>query len=326
MKNFSYLQPKDLREASSMLSNGMNASAMSGGTDLLDLMKSEISTPEAVVNLKSIRDPKLHSIEDHGGSINIGSLVPLSEIADNRLLKEQCTVLQQAAAEVASPQLRNMGTLGGNLCQRPRCWYYRDDEFDCLRKGGDSCFAVDGRNRYHCVTGGGPCFIVHPSDLAVALLALDANVLIQKGKKNRSIPIAEFYVLPKDDTENETILKPGEVVSGVEILAATADTRSAYTKFKVRQSWDFAVVSVAVTLEMSGGTVNRGRIALGGVAPVPWLEKQASNSLTGFHANEATLKSLAESMFPNANPMSENAYKVPLARNLVKRTVRELMG
>jgi xanthine dehydrogenase YagS FAD-binding subunit len=326
MKNFSYLQPKDLREASSMLSNGMNARAMSGGTDLLDLMKSEITTPEAVVNLKSVRDPKLRAIEKRGGSIHVGALATISEIADSRLLKEQCAVLQQAASEVASPQLRNMGTLGGNLCQRPRCWYYRDDEFDCLRKGGDSCFAVDGRNRYHCVTGGGPCFIVHPSDLAVALLALNANVLIQKGKKNRSIPIAEFYVLPKDDTENETILKPGEVVTGVEIPAATADTRSRYTKFKVRQSWDFAVVSVAVVLRISGGTVSRGRIALGGVAPVPWLEERASGILSGFQANGAALESLAASVLQDANPLSENAYKTTLARNLLKRSVQQLMG
>ena len=326
MKNFSYLQPHDLREASSMLADTATSAAMSGGTDLLDLMKSEIATPEHVINLKSIRDPQLRAIEIRGGSVHIGALVTLAEIAASDLVNEHFPVQQQAAAETASPQLRNTGTQGGNLCQKPRCWYYRDDAFDCLRKGGDTCFAVDGRNKYHCVTGGGPCFIVHPSDLAVALLALDAQVEIQRGKKIRRVPIGEFYLLPEDDIENETILKPGEIVIGAEIPISQPGTRSAYTKFKVRQSWDFAAVSVAVVLEMSGSSVSKGRIALGGGAPVPWLEQKASGVMSGFNGSESGLEALAASVLQNTNTLSENAYKIPLASNLVKRTVRQLMG
>ena len=281
MKNFDYLQPKGVDQATAALAKGTGARVMAGGTDLLDLMKTGLDRPDQVVNLKAMAEPELRGIEERGGVLRVGALVTLREIAESELLQERYTVLQEAAAAAASPQLRNVGTLGGNLCQRPRCSYFRDADFDCLRKGGDTCFAAEGRNRFHCVIGGGPCYIVHPSDTAVALLALDAKVMIQGNDNRREVPVGEFFVLPEDDHEQETVLEADEVVTGVEIPAPSKGVRSSYTKFRFRESWDFAVVSVALVARVDGGTIKDGRIALGGVAPVPWLDEGASAVLAG---------------------------------------------
>jgi xanthine dehydrogenase YagS FAD-binding subunit len=323
MRNFDYLQPTDPGQAAMALANHAGSQPMAGGTDLLDLMKSGLAVPDQLVNLKALDDPELRAIEERDGVLRVGALATLREIAESQLLSDRCAVLQQAAASAASPQLRNIGTLGGNLCQRPRCWYFRDADFNCLRKGGSSCFAVDGRNRFHSVIGGGPCHIVHPSDTAVALLALDANVIVVGDGTRRDIPIAEFFVLPSDDVERETVLLQGEFVVGVEIPASRADLRSSYTKFRYRESWDFAVVSVALVLEGPG---KGGRIALGGVAPVPWLDERASSMLAGVDSSEAGLKRLGATLLEGAESLGENAYKLPLTRNLVKRAVADLLA
>ena len=325
MRNFAYLQPAGLSQAASALENDGGAVVLAGGTDLLDLMKSEIATPERVLNLKALPERELRAIEERDGKLRIGALVTLSELAASDLLRRGYTVLQEAAAATATPQLRNAGTLGGNLCQRPRCWYFRDREFPCLRKGGDTCFAVDGRNKFHCIVGGGPCFIVHPSDAAVALLALDAEVLVRKGSETRAVPIGEFYVLPEVDPERETVLGPGEFVVGVEVPTPSLAARSSYTKFKYRESWDFAVVSVAVVMEKSTGTLRGGRVALGGVAPVPWLDAGASAALPGVAGPDRRMNVFAGAMLAGAEPLAENGFKLPLARNLAKRAVAELL-
>ena len=324
MKNFTYLRPTGLAQAATALAKDDGAVVLAGGTDLLDLMKSEIMTPERVLNLKALTEPELRTIEERDGKLRVGALVTLSELAASDLLRRRCTVLQEAAAAAATPQLRNAGTLGGNLCQRPRCWYFRDQEFPCLRKGGDTCFAVEGRNKFHCLTDGGPCYMVHPSDAAVALLALDAAVLVRQGRETRSVPMGEFHVLPEVDPTRETVLGPGEFVVGVEIPAPSGAARSSYTKFKFRESWDFAVVSVAVVLEKSAGIVRGGRVALGGVAPVPWLDADASAALTGIGGPDRHLEIFAEAMLAGAEPLRENEFKVPLVRNLARRAVVEL--
>ncbi|MFZ0389405.1 MAG: xanthine dehydrogenase family protein subunit M [Calditrichia bacterium] len=322
MKNFKYLQPENLRQASEMLGNDWEESLpYGGGTDMYSLMKHGIVQPEKVVNLKSI--PGMNKIEANGGGLKIGALVALSQIAAHPVVKEKYAVLEQAVMESASPQLRNMGTIGGNICQRPRCWYYRGD-FDCLRKGGDLCYAVDGENKYHCIIGGSPCFIVYPSDPAVALTALDAKVAISDGKKARSVPISEFYILPEIDVERENILKPDEIVTGVEIPEPAAGTRSAYVKFKERDVWDFAVVSTAVVLQMNGRQVKNGRVAYGGVAPVPWLEEKVSGRLRGFTVSENNIEMLAAQALKEATPLEQNEYKLPLARNILKQMLRDL--
>jgi len=324
MRNFTYLRPESLKQAAALLDKD-GATVMGGGTDLLDLLKSDLAAPERVLDLKAAREPELRAIGEQGGKLRVGALVTLTELATNDLLRRRWTVLQEAAAAAATPQLRNAGTLGGNLCQRPRCWYFRDPEFPCLRKGGDTCFAVEGRNKFHGVVGGGPCYIVHPSDTAVALLALGADVLVRKGGKTRAVPMAEFFVLPETDPTRETVLAADEIVVGVEVPAPTAATRSSYTKFKFREGWDFAVVSVALVMEKTGGMVRGGRVALGGVAPVPWLDAGGSAGLEGVAGPDRRLDAFADSLLAGADPMTENAYKLPLARNLAKRAVSELL-
>lgn len=326
MRNFDYLQPRDLDQAGEMLKRDGGAAILAGGTDLLDLLKSEVSAPVRVLNLKAAGEPELRRIAEQDGVLRLGALVTLSELAADATVRRRCPALAEAAAAAATPQLRNAGTLGGNLCQRPRCWYFRDPEFPCLRKGGDECFAVDGRNKFHAVIGGGPCHIVHPSDTATALLALDASILVRREGRTHAVPLARFHVLPEDDVERETQLRPDEVVTGVDVPLTAANARSGFTKFKYRDSWDFAVVAAAAALDVSGGVVRGGRVALGGVAPVPWLDAGATAALRGLDGSEEALDRLAAAVLTDAEPMTENAFKVPLARTLMRRTVARLLG
>ncbi len=323
MKNFEYLQPKTIEDASQQLGNDWITSLpYAGGTDLLGLVKDRVEIPEKLVNLKLL--PGMDSIEyTPGKGLHVGALVKLSQIAADTRIKEKYPVLAQAALEVGSPQLRNLGTLGGNLCQRPRCWYFRGD-FHCLRKGGDMCYAVDGENKYHCIIGGGPCFIVHPSDTAVALLALNAKVTIAAGEKSRQIPLKDFFILPETDVTRENVLKPGEILTEVLVPDLPPGTRSTYLKFTEREVWDFSVVSVAAVIQKSGSQIRAGRVAFGGVAPAPWLEEKISGSLTGLMLDEKKITDLAGKAFADATPLEENAYKIPLARNLLKRVLVNL--
>ncbi len=323
MKPFSYHQPQNLQEASRLLGDDWQASLLNaGGTDILGMMKHHIEEPAHLVNLKSIEG--LDSIAYYGGKgLSIGAMVTISDIASNAVINEKYPVLAQAAHETASPQLRNQGTIGGNLCQRPRCWYFRGD-FDCLRKGGDLCYAADGQNKYHCIVGGGPCFIVHPSDLAVALLALDARVAITSESGSREAALNDFFVLPEEDILRENILKPNEIVTEIHVPELPADTRSAYIKFKERDAWDFAVVSVAARIRKRGNRIVEGKTAFGGVAPKPWEESTINETLNGLTIDGGAIERLAGSAFQDALPLAQNGYKVPLARNLLKRILRQL--
>jgi len=325
MNNFEYIQPKNLKEANQALGNDwQNALAFAGGTDLLGLMKDGIQSPQKLVNLKSL--PGLNKISYTAGKgLIIGALTTLVEILEHPVINKKYPVLIQATKAVASPQLRNVGTIGGNICQRPRCWYFRGD-FHCLRKGGDLCYAVDGKNKFHCVIGGGPCFIVHPSDLAVALTALNAKVKISSGKKARTIPIRQFFVLPEQNVERENILKPGEILTAIEIPDVAPNTKSGYLKMRERAAWDFALVSVAAVVQKSGTSFQAGSIALGGVAPIPWFEKDVSAKLTGWSATPEQIGALAKTVLREAEPLNDNAYKLPLARNLVKKLLLSMAG
>jgi xanthine dehydrogenase YagS FAD-binding subunit len=208
MNKFQYVQPKSLSEASNLLKEkSLSAIPYAGGTDALDLIKHDILTPEYVVNLKLL--PNLNKINfKKGKGLNLGALVKIADIADDKNIRDNYPILYQAAKNVASPQLRNMGTVGGNICQRPRCWYFRED-FNCLRKDGGECFAYLGENKYHCIIGGGPCYMVHPSDLAVALLALNSLVVIYSQDQERTIPLEEFFILPEKNLLKENILQSG---------------------------------------------------------------------------------------------------------------------
>jgi xanthine dehydrogenase YagS FAD-binding subunit len=257
------------------------------------------------------------------GGLRIGALTTISEIAGSDLIRDRYAGLATAAGDVASPQLRNQGTLGGNLCQRPRCWYFRG-EFHCLKKGGNTCYAESGENRYHAIMGGTPCYIVHPSDTAPMLMAFDASVRIQGEGTERTIGMDSFFVLPDRDVSRETSLAQGELVTGVDISDAPDGTRSLYRKVRERGSWDFALASVAVVLRMEGNRVAKSRLVLGGVAPIPWRLPAVENLLEGQPITAALAEEAGRLATQGAEPLEQNGYKVRLVEGIVEESLLAL--
>jgi len=312
--NFSYTRPKSLKEAVKQLSSA-GASLHAGGTDLLGCLRDHIFDIKKVVSISGLKELKgIAKTPDNG--LRIGALTTITELAENPVLNEHYTALAQAAREVASPQLRNQGTIGGNLCQKPRCWYYRG-EFHCLRKGGETCFAVAGENQYHCILGGGPCFIVHPSDTAPALVALDASVHIMGPKGSRTVPVEKFYVLPREDVRRETVLGPGEIVTEI-MLSPARGVRSSYRKVRTRASWDFALAGIALALRFNDGVVADGRAVLSGAAPVPWRSREIEAAIMGKNLDADVIAMAAAAALKNAQPLKENGYKIPLFRGVIE--------
>jgi xanthine dehydrogenase YagS FAD-binding subunit len=315
MNDFKWVQPKSINDAASALKD--NGAALGGGIELLCLLKDDLLRPTRVVNLKSL--PNLDKI-DVGNTVRMGALSTLMNLAANAEIKRLYPVLSQAADSVGSPQIRNVGTVGGNLCQRPRCWYFRDPEVKCLKKGGTLCYAVGGANQYHAILGGGPCYIVHPSDLAPALIVLGATVVTNK----RRIPIEDFFVPPTKRMDHETVVQIDEIVTGVEFPKQTV--KSAYYKARERASFDWALASCAVALRMNGTTVEAAKIALGGVAPIPWRSEAAENALKGKTVTAESAAAAGKAALAAAQPLSENAYKIPLAENVVKIAIMAAAG
>jgi xanthine dehydrogenase YagS FAD-binding subunit len=300
---------------------GGKARVTAGGTDLLGVLKSELlpDYPEAVINLKTISG--LDGIEADAGEVRIGALARLAAIADSPVVKKNCPALALAAASVGSPELRNMGTIGGNLCQDTRCWFYRyPDKMGgrvlCYRKDKGPCHAVRGDNRYHAVLGGIKCYAVCPSDLAIALAALESKVKTIRPAGERTIPLADFY-----DTLGP-VLEPDELVTEIRIPAPAANAIQRFSKFRLRESIDFAVVSVAAVLDVAEGVCRDARIILGAVAPVPYRAVAAEDVVRGGPLNERQATLAAEAALRDAKPMSRNAYKIEIAKTLVKRTLR----
>ena len=323
MNKFNYFQPKSFNEAGEKLISMREAAIpFAGGTDVLGLIKNNVFNIENLVNLKSTGQfNKIIYIPGKG--LEIGSLVKINEIAEHPMVNKKFTVLAEAAGEVATPQLRNVGTIGGNICQRPRCFYFRGD-FHCLRKGGDFCYAFDGQNKFHCIVGGGPCYIVHPSDTAVALMALNAKISIFSNNNVRVIPISEFFILPEKDHTKENILKQGEIVEKIIIPDLPEETKSKYIKIKERAVWDFAVVSIAAVINKSGEKISDGKIVYGGVAPIPWIEKKVNSKLSGLKIGRDSFETVSKIAFSDSSPLEKNKYKVPLAKNLTRRILDEL--
>ena len=223
-----------------------------------------------------------------------------------------------AASEVASPQLRHQGTIGGNLCQKPRCWYYRG-EFHCLRKGGDQCFAVEGENAYHCIFGGDNCFIVHPSDTAPALVALQANVTIAGPNGRRTVAVENFHMPPSEDYTRETVLEPAEIVTEIVLPPPAEGLRSSYRKVRARRAWDFALAGVALAIVFSGDQAVDCRVVLSGAAPVPWRAAEAEKVIMGMRLDRDRATKAAAAEMKNADPMEQNEYKIPLFRGLMEQ-------
>lgn len=293
--------------------------SLGGGTDLLVAIAEEISLPDVLVDLRTIPDSSgIRDLDD--GSVRIGASTRVAELGADASIRERFPALAQACDVVGTPALRNMGTIGGNLCQRPRCWYFRRG-ISCLKNGGTSCPAVNGENQYLAILDNGPCHIVHPSDPAVALAALDAVVEIASLAGRRQVPIGEFYTLPSERLDQETVLAPGEFVSAILLPAASAGGTQHYHKLMQRDAWDFALVSIAGCKRPDGDV----RIVLGGVAPRPWrVNTSIEEDVASGGLDEDTIATLAERALYDAKPLSKNGYKVELAASLLRETISRL--
>jgi xanthine dehydrogenase YagS FAD-binding subunit len=324
MNPFEYVSAATADQVPALLEgSGGESLLLAGGTDLLDRLKERIDRPKRLVNLKTLAG--LEGIEA-GDGLRIGALARIADVASHPVVVRDYPVLAEAAASIATPQLRNMGTLGGNLCQRPRCWYYRDRDVHCLKKGGDTCYAVNGLNKYHAIFGEGPCFIVHPSDSAPALVALEAELEVLGRDGTRSVKAGDFFRLPAADVTRENLLAPDEVLTEIRVPPPRSGARSTYLKFREKQSLDFAVSSVAVWVRVEAGAVRSARIVLGGVAPVPWRAAGAEKALEGKPLDAKSIRAASEAAVAGAAPLEHNAYKVPLTRNLVRRALEALAG
>jgi xanthine dehydrogenase YagS FAD-binding subunit len=318
LRTFAYVRPGSVSEALKQLEE-RGARIHAGGTDLLGCLRDGVFDAKKVVSLRKI-DELRGITEAPDGELRIGALTTVAEIAAHPVIAGKFAALSQAASLVASPQLRNQGTLGGNLCQRPRCWYFRGD-YACTRKGGEMCYAVGGENQYHCIFGGGSCVIVHPSDTAPALIALDAKVRLIGPKGARVVPLEQFYVLPEKDATRETVLEPGEMVLGVLVPAAPAGQRSGYRKVRARGSWDFAMAGLAHAVTLKAGKIADARLVLSGVAPTPWRLQAVEKLLIGQRPDAKIIARAADAAVVGAKPLEHNGYKVPLVRGLVEEVL-----
>ena len=326
MRAFEYVKPATVADAVRELGRSWaDAKILAGGIDLLGELKEGIIAPQRIVNIKGISGLRYIRFSEKEG-LRLGALVTLEEIETHQVIRQRYTALAEAAHSVGTPQIRNVGTIGGNLCQRPRCWYYRDEHTKCLKKGGPMCFAYNGENKYHAILGGGPCYIVHPSDCAPALIAFRASVTVVSPRGQRTVPLEEFFVLPSRRLDHETILEPDEIVTEIQVPAPAPNTRSTYLKFKERDSHDFAIVGAAVVMRLRGKVCEDVRIVLSGVAPIPWRSPEAEAVLKGKAITPELAEQAGKAAVAKAQPLSQNAYKVPLTQAIVKRAVLRAAG
>jgi xanthine dehydrogenase YagS FAD-binding subunit len=291
-----------------------------GGIDLLDLMKDGIVSPPKLVSILNVQS--LHRIESSDRGLHLGPLATLSEIADHPEIQRRYGALSDAAGHAATPQVRNMATLGGNLMQRPRCWYFRSTDFDCRKKGGsDECHALQGENQYHAIVNNSSCAMVHPSSTAVPLLAMDAEVELTSKAGKRTVAMRDFYVTPEEDVQRETAVKPGELITAIRVPTPAAGTRSAYQKYGEKESFDWPLADAGVVLEMDGKTCRKAAIVLGVAAPTPIHATRAEAALRGKVIDEARAREAGKLAVDNATPLSQNGYKVQLFQTAVYRTI-----
>lgn len=324
MKNFTYYRPTTVEQAVGLLGNKWGPiELLAGGTDLLDLQKEYVAQPDKVISVTAIKE--LAGIKAEGGSITIGAATKLADIAADAGLKKNATALTDATSIVGGPQIRNMGTLGGNLCQRNRCWYFRDEHVNCFLKGGEKCFALDGENQFHAIfTQGHKCVIVHPSTLAPALIALGATAEVQGPKGKRSIKLAEFFRAPGAANEREHVLEANDLVLSVTL--PNGSLKSASYEVRHKQSYDWPLVQAAVAFQLDGGKAKDVRVVLGHVAPTPHAAKEAAAALEGKEITEETAAAAGAAAAKGAKPLSQNAYKLRLVEVAVKRAALTAAG
>lgn len=302
-----------------------------GGIDLLDRMKEGITRPEQLVELRAVADEagkRMHGVEPvEAGGWRIGTLTTVAKVGAFEELPGQYGALREAAGRLATPGIRNSATVGGNLLQRPRCWYYRHEDLQCLKKGGASCLAATGENRYHAILGGGPCHIVHPSTLSTPLSALDASVTVVGANGERTMPIAQLFRLPKDEpTAAENTLAQGEVLLEVSLPAPVEGRRSAYEAAREKQSFDWPLAEAAVSLTLAAGKMTDVRVALGHVAPVPWRATAAEKVLEGQAPSTDLIARAAKAAVATAQPLTQNAYKVQLVQGVLRQALHRATG
>ncbi len=322
MKAFSYADASTIEEAVAALGDGCRP--LAGGTDLLGMMKGGLAAPERLVNLKAI--PGRNCVEERADGWHIGALMSLSGLSEHATFagRSEIACLAQALSQTASPQLRHMATIGGNLLQSPRCWYFRNRLTDCWLKGGQRCFAVRGENKTHAILGRGACQAVHPSDPAVALVALRARVITAGPGGSRQFELADLYRQPQRGARSQITLPADELMTEVFIPALDRDSQSCYVKIAERSAWDFALVSVAAWLVLVDGVVRDARIVLGGVGPYPWRARAAEAVLAGNALSGDVVFRASEAAVEGARPLAHNGYKLDMVRGAVRQALREL--
>ena len=324
MKAFAYVNPANEREAVAALKSDAVAMVIGGGQDLLARMKDYIDSPERVVNVKGL-DATIAATPD--GGMRIGSAVKIVDLFEHDQVAKLYPAVNAAAIEIGTPQIRNQGTVGGNINQRPRCWYYRNEEFVCYKKGGSRCFAVNGENQYHAIFGNeGPSHIVHPSSLAVPFVAYGARFRVIGPSGEREIAAGDYFTRPTlQNVLKENVLEDEEILTHV-ILPPPGNVKTGHYEVRYKASHDWPLAFTTVVLAMNGSTIRSARVVLGAVAPVPWRSKPAEDALTGKPLTEATATAAGEAAVSEAAPMSGNAYKVQIAKTAVKRAVMNAAG
>ncbi|MBI4487024.1 MAG: xanthine dehydrogenase family protein subunit M [Acidobacteria bacterium] len=325
MKAFAYVNPTNEKDAVAALRTDGIALPLAGGMDLIARMKDYIDSPDRIVNVKGALDATVTATPD--GGLKIGAAMKIADLSEHPQVVKLYPAVAAAASEVGTPQIRNAGTVGGNVNQRPRCWYFRAEEFVCFKKGGSRCYAVDGENQYNAIFGNdGPSHIVHPSSLAVPFVAYGAKFRVVGPNGEREIPAGDFFTLPTlQNVMKENVLGDEELLTHV-ILPPPGDVRSGHYEVRYKQSHDWPIAFATVVLTMSGSTIQSARVVLGAVAPVPWRSPDAERALAGKPLNEDTAALAGEAAVQAAQPMSGNAYKIQIAKTAVKRAVMNAGG
>ena len=322
MNRFEFARAGSAAEARSLLAEKPGSALKAGGIDLLDHLKEHLLEPPRLVDLKGVPGMKEIAVEADG-SLRIGPLATLAQVAAHAGIQKTHKALADACGEAASPQIRNVATIGGNVLQRPRCWYYRLESYKCLKKGGAVCYAIGGENRYHVIFGGGPSYAPHPSNAAVPLVAFGASFTLEGAKGKRSVAAADFFRLPTVDPLSENQIAPDEVLTEIRVPTA-AGIVSTFEAIRERAAFDWPLVAAAAALKLEAKVVKEARIVLGAVAPIPWRSKRAEDALVGKTLDEAAALAAARGAIVGAAPLSDNGYKVSLVQTLLRRTLLAL--
>lgn len=318
MNRFEWAEATTIGEAVSQL-NGKSV-VKAGGVDLLDRLKEGLEAPQRLVNIRNLKG--LDRIRDDAKTgLRLGPLVTLAQLDADPTVRRRYTALADAAGHAATPQIRNMATVGGNLLQRPRCWYFRSEQFNCRKKGGERCFAIEGENQYHAIFNNQLCAIVHPSATATALIALDARLELTGAKGTREVALEEFFVTPEQDIRRENKIGADELITEIRLPAPLPAAKSVYLKQGEKESFDWPIAEVAVVLERAGARVNRASVILGAAAPVPFRASAVERAVTGRVLSEEIVRTAAQAALREATPLSENGYKLPIFETLLRRAL-----